>query len=171
MWVITIALSVIVTALLNDPVQWFLVRCFSSIMSRPQRGVKGLWNSTYTYSSDGKTIDETQIIELRQFGNYVIGRNITGKAHWQRLKGKVHAQLYFTGLWENIPEGDIYHGAFQFKLTPDGNKMSGEYVGFDDEYQICTGSWSWTLLTRSVDKATKARVIKDSEKNIGDSAA
>jgi len=170
MWVLMIVLSSIFTVLLHEPIQWVFVRFFGSIMFRPQRGVKGLWNSTYTYTSGGQEIDETQIIELRQIGKYVIGRNITGKAHWQRLKGKVHSQTYFTVFWENIPEGDIYHGAFQFKITPDGERMSGQYVGFDDKYQICTGPWTWILLSRSVDKLTKYQALKDSEKDLNNFA-
>ena len=72
-----------------------------------------------------------------------MGRNITGKAHWYRIKGKVEIQMYIpTGFWEHIGEGDIRHGAFQFAINSTGDRMEGKWIGFDKRSKINDGPWT-----------------------------
>lgn len=164
LWILTIFLGVVLTIIANDPIHFLLARFIGGVIPKKKRGVKGLWRATYSWKGDDGDRREDQIIELRQFGSYVIGRNLTGKAHWYKLRGKVELQTYFTGTWDNVSDGDIYHGAFQVVVSPHGDAMRGKWVGFNKRQEINHGPWQWSLLARDVDKNSKNRVLENIKK-------
>src|SRR5664280_1062810 len=65
------------------------------------------------------------------------------------------APKYLTGVWENVPDGDIYHGAFQFVVSPDGKRMTGKWIGFNRKQEIREGPWQWNLVSRSANRKAK----------------
>ena len=150
-----------ITILLQDHIHWVLARILGGIVPRMPRNVKGIWRSHYTYpSKSGDDKEERQLIELRQFGKYVLGRNLTGRHHWYKMRGKLELQMYFTGIWENTSDSDIFHGAFQFVVSPEGNTMKGKWIGFGDNHQVNHGPWEWELITRETDHQTKNEIVE-----------
>jgi hypothetical protein len=109
-----------------------------------------VWNASYTYVSSGSGAErektEHQVIELRQLGRYVWGRNVTGSQHWYRLRGSLDQETYFTGLWESVSRGNIYHGVFQLVLDATGTSMGGKWLGFSNRREINHGEWGWKLV-------------------------
>jgi len=163
LWILTLLLTVTFTILARDPVQWVLARLLGPHIRRAARSITGLWEATYTYEEEDQTKSETQVIELRQFGKYVVGMNLTGQAHWNQIKGKVELQTYFTGLWRNTPRGDVYHGAFQLVINPRGDMMERKWLGFDKRHYIQHGPWRWELLSDSVTQDARAKALGASE--------
>jgi hypothetical protein len=162
-WLIPLIITVVVTILLQDHLHWTLVRILGAVVPRPSRSVKGIWTARYVYPGEGgKNKEEQQFIELRQLGKYVHGKNLTSRQHWYRMTGKLELESYLTGVWENIPDGDIHHGAFQFVVSPDGNCMHGKWIGFNRRMEICHGPWEWNLVSRSANRKAK-RVIMSKE--------
>ena len=161
LWILAILFVVIFTIIAQGPIHWLLVKLFGGFIPRGPRGVRGLWRSIYTYEEDGEQKTENQLVELKQFGKNVVGRNITGKAHWYKIKGKVEMQMYFTGFWEHIGEGDIRHGAFQFAINSTGDRMEGKWIGFDKRHKINDGPWTWKLLSRKLDRETKLKFLQE----------
>lgn len=100
-WILTLISGVMLQVLANDPIQYLVARLLGNWLPRRPRGVKGIWLSEYSYRSRGVFAIEKQLIELKQFGNYVAGRNITSQAHGNRIRGKVFSQTYFTGTWQS----------------------------------------------------------------------
>jgi hypothetical protein len=162
-WVLTAAFGVAFSVVAQEPIQLALARCFGSLIPRSARGVKGLWRSSYVYYVSGIAHRETQIIELRQFGKFVFGKNLTAQAHWQRLKGKVHMEQFFMGMWEDTTDGVVYQGTFNFQLDANGKVMRGSYSGFDDQYKLVSGAWEWQKISKKINKRTRAKAIKDFE--------
>jgi len=153
-WLVPLVFGVVLTVLLQDPLHWTLGRILGAFVPRPARNVQGIWEARYTYSGEkGRLKEELQLIELRQIGKYVRGRNLTGRMHWYKMRGKLELESYLTGVWENVREGDIHHGAFQFVVAPDGESMEGLWLGFDRKHEIQHGPWRWSLRSRSIRKA------------------
>jgi hypothetical protein len=163
-WLVPLILGVVLTILLQDRLQWILARILSGVVPRSARNVKGIWEARYTYESNGQTKEERQLVELRQLGKHVRGKNLTAHRHWYKMRGKLELEIYLTGVWETITEGDIYHGAFQFVVRPEGNAMEGKWIGFNNKQEINHGPWQWSLLSRSVDRTTKLRVLAEAAK-------
>lgn len=146
LWLASIVASVALTALLNDPIQWLVVRLFAGAFPPGPRSIQGTWQAKYTYftSTDiHARREEEQIIDLYQLGLHVWGRNRTGQRHWYKLRGSLDQEVYFTGLWQNRIERNIYHGAFQLVLDSAGNSMKGKWIGFNNRHQINHGPWEW----------------------------
>ena len=114
LWIATLVLGIVITIIATDPTHYLLARIFGGWISRPPRGVKGIWMSSYSYRGrihDKKKI-EHQLVELRQFGNYVVGKVLATQTHNHTFQGQVKYELYFTGTWETDVKGEIYHGTF-----------------------------------------------------------
>jgi hypothetical protein len=165
LWLIALFLGVAITIIAKDPIHYLMARLLGGWIPRRPRGVKGFWHTSYSYEEDGILKEENQIVELRQFGNYAIGRNLTGSAHWYKIQGKIHLQIYFTGLWENLSEGDIYHGAFQVVILPHGDRMEGKWIGFDNKQHINHGPWKWDLLSRNINSTNRKKLLDNSRQN------
>ena len=160
-WIIGILFTVILTTLITDKLHYLLALLFGGTFFNLKRGLRGVWKSTYNYKQNKKQFKENQIIELRQFGKYVIGRNISGKKHFYKMIGKLEKDIYYTGIWENISNNDIYHGAFQFIYILKGNKIKGKWLGFNSKNQINHGDWSMKFIAKKVTKTEKEELISN----------
>jgi hypothetical protein len=102
-WVLSIPVTVVVTVLLGDPVRHVVLRIIA-----PWRGaapnVRGQWCSTGTYAHDPTRIVGEHIVQLRQVGDYVVGRNAPGEHFYFMLHGRLRSSNYFTGTWESLKD-------------------------------------------------------------------
>lgn len=161
LWILALLLSVILSILATEPIFFLLARILGVWLPLKNRGIKGLWEATYLYESKGNIKSETHLMELRQFGNYVIGKNLCAQNHWHRLSGKIRNEYYYTGVWENTADGQIWHGGFQFHLHNDGSLMEGKWIGFDSSKKVQEGPWRWKLLSREIDKTTRQSYLSN----------
>jgi hypothetical protein len=161
LWAVTLILGVVITIIATEPIQYLMAKTLGLWIHRPPRGIKGIWDSSYIYRSKGSKKTERQLIELRQFGNYVVGRVLSGQSHSHTFKGRIRHEIFFTGTWDTDVKGEIYHGAFQFVLDVQGKKMSGKWIGFDSQHRVDSGDWEWNLISDRIDSATKQRIVAD----------
>lgn len=157
LWIVGIVLSVALSILLHDKVHWLLVRVLGHRVPRRQRSLAGLWRSRYCYPNrDGELVYQQHLIELRQVGRYITGRTIVGDKHRYLVKGRFSQEKYFTGTWDNILDNDIYHGAFQCVLEPEGKRMVGRWVGFNGDDDVMGGPWEWKLVFHKISKKLRS---------------
>lgn len=156
-WLASLVTTAALTILLTEPIHWALAKRFGRFVPRRPRSVQGVWHTKYNYVCDRTNTlrEEVHEVELRQFGRYVWGRNRTGRRHFYEIRGVFDRELYFTGTWANTSKGDIYHGAFQFVLSPDGKTMEGKWVGFDCQHEVNHGQWQWRLINPRLDRESR----------------
>ena len=149
-----IIVSVVAKILLQDRIHFILSRFVGNLVPRKGRHLNGIWKSTYRFPSKGKQKYENQIMRLRHIGPYVVGENLVEQHHKHRLVGRFRNGNYYTGTWDNIAEGELWHGSFQFVLSPDGTRMYGWWLGFDSESVVRSGPWAWKLENRDTGRET-----------------
>ena len=155
--------SVVIAKIADEPITWAIAHLLGGFGPRRTSGVRGTWKNSYSFQNpDGRKYVE-QIVQLRQFGSYVIGKAITSSTDVQkhRIRGRYRSRV-LTGTWENVAEGAEHYGAFQLVLRTDGNVMAGQWVGFDRRNRVQHGEWKWELLNRSLDKRSTAQLLKRS---------
>jgi hypothetical protein len=167
LWFLAGILSIVLTILFKDPINWVLARLFGRAIPASNDTIRGLWLCRYSYDSDpdesdpNKTMpvnhEEVQLIEIRQLGKFIWGKNLSGNNHFYNIKATFHQARYVTGEWRNNTERDNYHGAFQFVVVPMGKKMNGQWVGFGKKGKVKSGPWDWILLNGKV----KDNIIKE----------
>ncbi len=108
--------------------------------------LRGRWQSTYQYVSDGEARTAVQIMQITQIGRVARGRNIGGSSpHRHSIRMTINGD-YVTGEWRNIVRGARHHGVFQLRIKANGRQMVGRWVGFDSEANIQDGLWTWERL-------------------------
>lgn len=152
LWFFAVILSVVLTIIFQDRVHWLLIKIFGKRVPHRRRVVTGIWFTIYFYKSKDRRITERHLFLFRQFGTQVIGFDLNGKNHKYQIRGSLEQEMYLTGLWRNIVDRDLYHGACQFVLNPKGDKMKGKWVGFDSNHEIQHGDWKWQLISQSTDR-------------------
>lgn len=156
-----IFLSVVFQLIVQEPIHFILLRFIRGILPHKPRGVQGIWEGRYRYPSKGELTYENQLMVLKQVGPFVIGNNLSQEAHVHRLNGRIQGETFLTGTWENISEGEMYHGAYQFVLSYKGSKMKGRWIGFDSNNVIQNGPWSWKLLSKHTSKKEQKKILQD----------
>lgn len=149
-----IVLAKVSEILLDEPLHHFLARILSGGLRRPDRHVRGVWECCYRYPTKGTYMYEQQLMRISQVGPFVVAHNVTSQSHIHRLSGRLNGSTYLTGRWENLAEGEIWHGTFQFVLHTDGRTMLGKWLGFDSRGMVEYGPWSWQLVSRNTSKAS-----------------
>jgi len=85
--------------------------------------------------------NEDENVVLTQNGCHVSGTH--------QVKNRTHDMIgtikdnYITGTWSDIESGGTYHGAFQLKINPDGETLSGQWLGFDTKGGFKHNIWEW----------------------------
>ena len=160
-WLISLLGGVVLTLLLQKSIQKFLTRIFGGWVPRVERGVRGLWHSTYIYESESGIRKHDHLMELKQFGNQVVGKSLTGVSHQFKVLGEIYYQIYFTGLWESTVEGDITHGTFQCFIDNKGKSMDGKWLGTSRKHGVNEGNWHWEFIAKKTDSQTKKKWIEE----------
>lgn len=159
-WLISLLIGIILTLLLQNPIQILITTVLGGWIPRSERGVKGFWHSTYTYQSKEEVRTQNHLVEFKQFGNYVVGKSLAGGTHVFKLRGKIYFQTYFTGIWESSIEGDITHGSYQYVIDNKGRLMEGKWLGTNRKHGINEGDWHWELITKKTSSKTKKELIE-----------
>jgi hypothetical protein len=157
-------IGTVLQLLLQAPVNALLSRLARPFMPKGERSIEGVWKCAYNYPRKDEMETECQVVALRQFGQTVTGKSLSDLRHEQRLMGQFRNGRLFTGTWENLRPEQIWHGAFQFELHNEGDRMKGRWLGFDSEGRIQTGLWVWELVHRRPGLAkgeTAANLLSD----------
>ncbi len=160
-WLISLLVGIVLTLLLQGPIQTLLATVVGGWFPRTGRGIRGFWKSTYTYDSKtGIRKVHSHLVELKQFGNYALARGLSGGDNLFRMRGQVYYQTYFTGLWESTAENDVTHGTFQVFIHNKGTSMDGKWLGTSEKYGVSQGDWHWDFISKKADLQTKKKLIK-----------
>lgn len=161
-WLVTLLLGVVITIIANEPIQYLLARAFGRWIPLQPRGVKGIWEAVYTWRGAGEEIKtEHQLVELGQFGKYVVGQVLRGQVHSHTFQGKVQLETYFTGIWESNVVDEIYSGALQVVIDVRGKRMKGAWIGFDSQNDVQCGPYEWQLQSRDNSSAIRTGLIAE----------
>jgi hypothetical protein len=156
-WVMGIVASAVITLLINDPLKFLAVRLFGG-HAATARSLRGIWNGKYDYTTEGDVKVEEHYFVVRQIGAYVVAKTFSKGLAWYKLRGKLDQQGFLTGVWEErTPDGRFYHGAFQLDIHPQGNEMSGRWLGYNRHHVVMSGSWSFKRASFSVGKEEIAK--------------
>lgn len=135
-------IGLILGSFFTDILKNVMTRFVYSVANIKVRKIGGTWKSTWSYiveSGEEKVFDEQ--VELVQYGSRVKGGN-DGKTHQYSLSGNLRNEIYLTGVWKEVRKEQIYHGAFQLMVSPNGKKMDGIWVGFSASGIIRSGKWT-----------------------------
>jgi hypothetical protein len=161
LWLTGIIASAVVTVLINDPLKFVVVRVFGGY-TPTARSLRGLWKGCYDYSTEGVVKAEEHYFTVRQIGKYVVMKTLSTGLAWYKLRGKLDQQSFLTGIWEeSTPDGRFYHGAFQLTIHPQGNEMSGRWVGYNRHYIVMGGAWVFRREHLSMDKKKIAKYVSN----------
>jgi len=112
----------------------------------------GIWHSDYHYrnsmSPDGAISKHD--VKIYQTGNQVVMQSVPNKeGSYLLLRLTLDGNL-LTGTWneETSPSGDyegqIYYGAVQLLIQPDGKSIKGKHASYNHEMEIISGDWELT---------------------------
>ena len=147
LWFVGILLTGIITILFSEPIKFLLINAFGGIIQKKTARIKGYWKA-----SMGRTPDKTEIILLKQFGNYIIGKSIFSRMNpTYKIKGHILRDSYFYGTWTHIGINDYRCGTFQLVLEEDCEKMTGNWTGIENN-EVIVGDWDWVFYTRKLTK-------------------
>ena len=157
-WLLGTLLGVVLTIVLNEPLQSAAARMAAGFIPRGPRNLTGLWRLEYEYVVRGVKKKEVQIVEIRSVVGAQYGRTVFSQSHNYEIKGRLRQELYFTGYWNSILPGQAYHGAFQLILHPDGSELAGKWLGFSEKLQTVNhDTWIWKRLSHKVTKAERKK--------------
>lgn len=126
----------------------------------------GTWLATFSYGHGSKQTPFQEVIQLKKFFGFVVGRIVPHEKNHERLKaiekngktieqrrpirltGKFENNHYLTGYWFHPSHRSYYHGAFQVVANQSFRSMRGRWVGYSDSKQraIDHGEWNWERL-------------------------
>lgn len=116
----------------------------------PPRGtLSGLWASRYGYHSSGRDEDlfGEHEVRLRHHGGRVTGHNRAAEGESRLRLDLSLTGAIATGTWTERTSrtgyyrGAVYHGTLQLIVRPQGQSMTGRWLGFDKEFKVNTGEW------------------------------
>jgi hypothetical protein len=156
-WIGGIIASAAITVLINDPLKFVAVRIFGGYAPTAHK-LRGIWHGRYDYTTEGIERVEEHYFAVRQIGTYVVAKTFSKGPAWYKLRGKRDEQGFLTGVWEErTPDGRFYHGAFQLDIHPQGDEMSGKWLGYNRHHVIMSGSWDFKRKSFSVGKKEIAK--------------
>ncbi len=109
----------------------------------PRRSLTGKWLQKWMAPHSRNYDEENESAAMvRQVGNRFFA-TCDDRGQPFRLKGEIQGR-FITGTWGDKDQGFYYYGAFQFHISPRGDKLVGKYVGFKSENTVASGDWIWT---------------------------
>ncbi len=164
-FILGVVAAMVLQAVLKEPIYRVLGKILGGVGPRPKRHIRGIWECCYRYESKGVVHFEQQLMLLRHFGPFVSGTNLAEQQHAHRVQGRIRNGSAFTGQWENVGEGEVWHGGFQFLISTKGEEMWGKWIGFDSRQQVQSGPWHWKLVSRDVSRRSRERAKRDWKTN------
>lgn len=143
--------SAIVSVLFGPFIEQVTSRVLGGAIPGGDSDLRGEWESTYYYISDGQQKAAQQLMRLTQIGRTVYGKSIQGAvavSSGERISHKHTVRLrvegeYITGEWRNIWPKARHYGVLQLRIAASGSVMQGEFLGFDSQAKIRHGLWTW----------------------------
>ena len=140
-----LVLQVLAEVVLEDPLSNVVARVLGSRSRRPNK-ISGLWRARYNLAVDGDPakshgFTEWEHLSVRQFRNHVWASS-SGRP---RAAGKI-VDGVFTGVWYDRRDNRRHHGAVQFVVHIQGDRLIGKYVGVDSDNRVNHGEWFWERL-------------------------
>jgi hypothetical protein len=129
----------------------FFSKYFGGLTSKRARRLIGLWYSVFWYYGVDKKIHRhTHVLAFRTVGNRVTATTVAGPYIKYQMFAKLTSSIYITGTWENATSDNIYHGACQFVLQPEGNVQTGRWVGWNKDQAVGAGPWILVRISSDV---------------------
>lgn len=139
--------------LLEDKITSVLSRIMGGLAPKSSRRITGLWYSVFWYNGvDGTVKRRTHLLSFRSVGSRVTATTVTGPGTVYRLSAKVNSGSYLTGTWENATSDNLYHGACQFVIQPEGELLVGRWIGWNKRHTVGCGPWILVRASRDLSK-------------------
>lgn len=168
--------TVVATVVLQEPIQAVTARVLGGLGPLTGPNLRGVWFSSYSFVSSRtrQRTYMTQLMMLRQFGPYVVGKCLwSSGSHRHFVTGRTQAHV-LTGRWRNVADGAKHHGVLQLLIDPDGTHLHGKWLGYDARNHIQQADWEFILATRD-SKADRnaliASAINHDAKGLSDRSA
>lgn len=149
---LSIILYPVIMPFIEGPIQIFLAKCFgnpTSFFLKRKIRLSGEWMQVWVV--DGSTNfpneNESSVI-FGQFGKKVYGEARHDKSNFT-INGTIDRDLFVTGLWEDVSDGNNYKGSFQLYIHKYATHMTGKWVGYSENNTIRTGEWLWRRITEN----------------------
>ncbi len=117
----------------------------------------GVWHSKYVYYSDGRgqQFEGEHYVVLRQRGHHVSAQSLPNSLDSVLTLDLVADGSVLTGTWmertspTGYYKGSVYHGAIQLLVDPTVRSMKGQWLGFDKNSNIDSGTWDLSRVAAS----------------------
>ncbi len=157
--VLAALLALVFRILLEDRVAALLVRYFGGLAPSRRRRITGIWYSVYWYWGINDEINKsTHLLKFKNLGSWVSAQTISGPHNRYQMRGRLKYESHITGTWDNIVGDNVYHGAFQTIIEPEGDIMSGRWLGFNKRHVIGGGPWIMVRITKDVSRDAEEEV-------------
>jgi len=149
---LSIILYPFIIPFIEGPIQDFLTRIASKasrIFIKKKIKLTGEWVQVWVVEDSKNFPDENEAkVTLAQIGKQVYGR-IQHEKNSYTIKGTIDKDMYLTGIWDDLQDGNTYKGAFQLYIHKYANQMTGKWVGYSEKNLIKTGDWYWRRVDQS----------------------
>lgn len=115
--------------------------------AKPARSLNGEWDQKWKVE-DSENYNEwcQSIASVRHVGNKFYA-TCEDDGHPFYLNGKIENR-FVTGTWGEKVSDFYYFGSFQFLISPQGKKLEGKLLGFQDNNKIAVGNWIWEKIEK-----------------------
>jgi F0F1-type ATP synthase assembly protein I len=136
--------GVLAAVLLQQQIEDFLVRLVGrsrGMRSKRSGEVAGLWFSIFwIHGVDGTTKSVRSILRIRRIGGRITMTTLHGPSSY-RATGEVKAGRHVTCTWTNQTGASSYSGSCQFVSSPEGDVLSGLWIGWNKDNHVSVGPW------------------------------
>lgn len=143
---LSIILYPLIIPFIEGPIQSFLTKIIgkgSGIFIKKKIKLSGEWVQIWVVEDSANFPSENEAkVLLTQIGKQVYGRVTHGNTSYT-IKGTIEKDMYLTGIWDDIHDGNNYKGAFQLYIHKYASHMTGKWLGYSEKNVIKTGDWHW----------------------------
>lgn len=116
---LSIFLYPLIIPFIEGPIQTFLTRVIgkaSLLLIKKKSRLTGEWTQVWVVEgSENFPIENEAKVTLSQIGKQVYGQVQHPKSAYT-IKGTIDKDMYLTGVWEDLQQGNNYQGAFQLYI-------------------------------------------------------
>lgn len=155
-WTLAPLISIVVTLVFSEPLKDRLAPLVTSLGTKKEYGVSGLWKATFFYGKSEEP--HIQVIQLSTLLGSIVGRIVphefnegaakrTENSRPLRVRGSIKDNRIFTGIWFHPEKRSHHHGAFNLIIRQDNEHMEGMWLGYSEKDNLIeTGRWTWERL-------------------------
>ena len=143
---LSIFLYPVIMPFIEGPIQDFLTKILgktSRLFIKKKIRLTGDWMQVWVVDvSKNFPVENEAKVTLYQIGKQVYGRVEHEKSIYT-IKGTIDKEMYLTGVWDDLRDGNNYKGAFQLYIHKYSTHMTGKWVGYSENNFIKAGDWFW----------------------------